>query len=262
MHNQDSLLFKIGELNMYELPCPKCQTVRVFKSRAGYLRSKKKNLLCIKCCQDSEKLSLLKKEWHLQLTEEQKKKRNETLIHAANVSWSIDEAEYKKRSEQRARFAKQLWLNNDFKEKRVQNIRDSWNSLNDYEKEARINRLINNEANRKTKIYTISEFKCQGTCELRYLLKQMEEDNPPSCKGKPRGIKTPYGFYFPDFEYDSHYVEIKSKYTYSKFINRLSYDGITENKQYDKVLWVSQNIKPVHVIVEEKKNVFTKMEVI
>ena len=58
---------------------------------------------------------------------------------------------------------------------------------------------------------------------------------------------------FPDFEFETYFVEIKSVYTFNKMIEQAKK---TENSQLNKLIWISNNIKEVKILVEVSKNKF------
>jgi transposase len=103
------------------------------------------------------------------------------------------------------------------------------------------------------KVYKVGGVTCTGTYEKFYLEKMIEEFNtyPTNCKP----VVTPFGTYYPDFEVNGSFIEIKSDYTYDVLI------GKTKNKwsnkfdtlQIKKIKWVNENIKKVEVIVVDKK---------
>ena len=86
----------------------------------------------------------------------------------------------------------------------------------------------------KCKFFMVDGVLLQGRYELRFYL---ESEVKPR---RPERIKTPFGWYSPDFEFDDCFVEIKSTYTIKTCI---------ANGQAQKINWVRQNIKPVKIMV-------------
>lgn len=103
--------------------------------------------------------------------------------------------------------------------------------------------LIERRKNPKATFYIVKNIKCQGANEKQYI--EMLASKNECLPTKPKGVLTNYGYYFPDFEFDDRYVEIKSIYTYSILKNE-------NNKQYLKIKEVSK-IKPVEIIVNSTK---------
>jgi len=79
--------------------------------------------------------------------------------------------------------------------------------------------------------------RCESSLEL-YFLQQINLLNLP-LPTRPTYIVTPDGWYFPDFEYKDHYVEVKCNFSLKRS---------TRNGQMKKIEWVSKNIKPVMIV--------------
>lgn len=104
------------------------------------------------------------------------------------------------------------------------------------------------------KNYTVNGLNCQGTYEKFYIDKLINDGI--SLPNKTTAIITPFGVYYPDFTYNDRLVEIKSDYTYEILIgNKISrFTKKIETKQYEKIKWVNENIKPVEILVIDKRN--------
>jgi transposase len=104
------------------------------------------------------------------------------------------------------------------------------------------------------KNFIVNNLICNGTYEKFYIEKHIIENISLPKKGDP--INTPFGVYYPDFKNEKNFIEIKSDYTYDVLI------GKKENKwlkkidtgQFEKIKWVNSNIKPVEIIVVDKRN--------
>jgi len=103
------------------------------------------------------------------------------------------------------------------------------------------------------KFFYVEGLKCQGTYEKYYIEKLLKDKKtlPKNCES----IVTPYGTYYPDFKYKEYLVEIKCDYTYKVMMGELQnrFTGVYDTKQLKKIKWVSENIKPVKVIVVDKR---------
>lgn len=89
----------------------------------------------------------------------------------------------------------------------------------------------------RCKWYEYKGLKVQGRYELYFLMTSKLKLT------KPKPIKTPFGFYTPDFESEKFFIEIKSTYTFKTCRN---------TKQFDKIKWVNDNIKRVKIkIIQE-----------
>ncbi len=93
----------------------------------------------------------------------------------------------------------------------------------------------------RCKWFDIDGVLLQGRYELYYYLLNNKE--PIKCK---HNIKTPYGWYRPDFEYNDIFIEIKSKYTIKTSV---------KNGQMKKIKWVSNNIKKVSIVILDESTV-------
>jgi len=104
------------------------------------------------------------------------------------------------------------------------------------------------------KFYNINGIRCQGTYEKFYI--EFLINNNKELPENAKSIRTPYGIYCPDFEYEEKLIEVKSDYTYDvligKKINRFKHK--IDTTQYKKLSWVNDNIKKVQIIVVDKRN--------
>lgn len=103
----------------------------------------------------------------------------------------------------------------------------------------------------KAKYYDSKIGKVRGTYELAYINKLVNEKQ--TLPTLPKGIKTPFGNYHPDFEFKDYLVEIKSSFTYKVLIGEIK--GLSKDKeiQLKKIKWVHENIKPVAVLIGVKQ---------
>jgi len=120
-------------------------------------------------------------------------------------------------------------------------------------------RKLSNSGGRKQtggicKVFEVEEVFCNGTFEKFFLEKMIKENKtvPKNCEP----IKTPYGMYYPDFQVNNHYVEIKSDYTYQILLGK---EKNRWSKKFDfvqlkKIKWVNRNIRKVDIIVVDKRN--------
>lgn len=107
----------------------------------------------------------------------------------------------------------------------------------------------------RCKYYQTSAGLVQGTYELRYIQKLESEGRklPKKCT-KP--ISTPFGVYLPDFEFDDRFIEIKSDFTFDICIGKKAWRSSVKPKtpQMEKINYVREYIKPVQVIIINKKS--------
>lgn len=102
----------------------------------------------------------------------------------------------------------------------------------------RVKYIEENGINFKTVKSVFHGLKCQSSYE-KYFIEILYFNGvqlPINCKS----TITPFGARLYDFEHDEMFYEIKSKWTYQDYPNSL---------QEKKDKWVSENIKPVKVII-------------
>jgi hypothetical protein len=112
----------------------------------------------------------------------------------------------------------------------------------------------------KIKFYCYEGLKCQGKKELRFLKECIRYKKP--LPSKPKRIKTPYGYYTPDFEYKDKFIEIKSLGTFKVCLGYESYKkiGKPSDKQFRKIKWVAKYVKPINIIVYVGRNEYKLIE--
>lgn len=94
--------------------------------------------------------------------------------------------------------------------------------------------------------------KVQGRYEVAYI--QSNLDNKPEIPKNP--VETPFGFYYPDFEYEEKYIEVKSPFTLEVCKgDRKGRSGEKDNTQWKKIQWTDENKKEVEVVVLEESKV-------
>jgi hypothetical protein len=103
------------------------------------------------------------------------------------------------------------------------------------------------------KFFKIHGLNCQGTYEKRYI--EMLFENNMLLPKDGKSINTPFGVYYPDFEYLNTIIEIKSSYTYDVLygVKANRWNNKVDLSQLNKIEWVNKNIKPVDIIVMDKR---------
>ncbi len=94
--------------------------------------------------------------------------------------------------------------------------------------------------------------KVQGSFEVAYLQSLLNNGltlPKIGCK-----VRTPLGLYFPDFEFEDRFIEVKSKFTLSVCKGeQFDPKGCKSDKQYRKIIWTTNNVKPVDIVVIDNK---------
>ncbi len=105
----------------------------------------------------------------------------------------------------------------------------------------------------KSRTYNTIIGKVLGTYEVAYLQRLVDEKKELPTIPKKR-IKTDFGTYLPDFEYNDKFIEIKSKFTLEVAQGLYSDSkGKKSDKQWKKIKWTNENIKKVEIIVIDSK---------
>jgi hypothetical protein len=144
------------------------------------------------------------------------------------------------------------WKDVEYKEKVSNSVKKHWDSLTIEQREQRYINQQNNGAG-ICKYSTVNEYIVYGKCEERYIKKLYKNNEDLPINKKRTSVETKFGLYFPDFEYENYFIEIKSLYTFNKMIEERNK---TENCQLGKLIWVMGNIKDVKILVETSRNNF------
>jgi hypothetical protein len=108
----------------------------------------------------------------------------------------------------------------------------------------------------KSRTFKTKIGKVLGSYEVAYLQKLINK-NAELPKPNKKKIKTPFGYYTPDFEFENKFIEVKSKFTLSVCKGEMpTTEGVYSDNQWKKIQWTSENIKKVDVVVINKKDAF------
>lgn len=91
--------------------------------------------------------------------------------------------------------------------------------------------------------------KVQGKGELKYINTLIEEGRDLPSRGSR--IKTPHGYYYPDFEFEDRLIEIKCKHTFDVCVGLKPYmtGGKVSDTQMKKINYTRDFVKPVQIII-------------
>jgi len=230
----------------YTKQCPTCNETLTYSSQSNLGRSIQLNSTCRSC-------RVITKEHKKRLSEAHMgKPKSKQAVSKMKKSlkeyWSNkSESEMNDWREMVSQTSKERWRDDNYKQQVSDSVKEHWDSLSDDE---RISRFIKQQDGGAgiSKYKMVGEYKVQGNTEKRYIQNLINSKKKLPLVKTREGIKTPYGVTFPDFEYDTHFVEIKSLYTYNKMIE--------DKTQLQKLMWVNKNVKEVKIIVEQYKNKF------
>ena len=110
--------------------------------------------------------------------------------------------------------------------------------------------------------FSINGIECHGTYEKFYIETLIKEGR--QLPTNSISFETPFGVYYPDFSLNDRLIEIKSDYTYNILLgNQISrFTKKIDKTQYEKIKWVNENVKPVEIIVVDKRtNKLIKKEI-
>ena len=192
--------------NVLERNCSDCNDVIIYKNKYDCFEGTKNNSPC-KVCRDKHLSNMY---------------TGKGFIGALKERYEDGEERYKKAMLKQQKSFKEYWE----------------------EHPEQLDKLVQKRKNPKCKNFEVNGLKCQGTFEKQYILNLVDKNKV--LPTKPKGINTSLGFYFPDFEFEDKFIEIKSTYTYAQLL---------ENKfnQLEKIKEVTKNIKPVEVTVLDNK---------
>lgn len=100
----------------------------------------------------------------------------------------------------------------------------------------------------------------QGKSELLFISRRKELVENGKIIFHPKSIKTPYGYYRPDFEIDGVIYEIKSSFTFRQlFMVDFSNEERVDKIQLKKMIWISKNVKPINIIIVDRDKKYEKV---
>jgi hypothetical protein len=104
------------------------------------------------------------------------------------------------------------------------------------------------------KKYVVNGIECQGTYEKFYI--ETLISNKELLPNNISPIETPFGMYYPDFSFSDKLIEIKCDYTYDVLIGlkESRFTGQKDITQYKKIMWVNKNVKPIDILIVDKRN--------
>lgn len=108
----------------------------------------------------------------------------------------------------------------------------------------------------KSRTFKTKIGKVLGSYEVAYIQKLINE-NKDLPKPNKKKIKTPFGYYTPDFEFANKFIEVKSRFTLSVCKGEIpTAEGVYSDNQWKKIQWTSKNVKKVDIVVLNKKQAF------
>jgi hypothetical protein len=237
----------------YTKVCKKCKCVQTYNGLGNYNRAVKNDTLCRNC--NNKEVSLKTKE----KISKALKGKPKAIQSVEKMKNSLIEL-WKNKSEDELNEWKQIvsqtsierWKDIEYKTKVSNSVKKHWSTLSTQERESRYMNQQNAGAG-ICEYMMVNDYKVYGTCEQRYIKSLYKNNNELPFNKERSGIKTPFGICFPDFEYETHFIEIKSTYTFNKMIEERTK---TEKCQLGKLMWISNNVKEIKILVETSRNKF------
>ena len=246
--------------------CPSCNSEITYSGLYFFKRAEKKGSLCKKCAVSKVwekdevrfKASNSRKKYLSELSDVEKIIINEKISDTNKKIYerkSEDEKnEWKKLCSETT---KERWKDPTFKERLRKKLSEkNWSKREDAKeiKQKQVNSRI--EKNNgiyhngpgRCKEFLVGGLKCYGTAEKKYI-EILIENNLDLPKKPTSSIKTKYGAYTPDFEFNNFYIEVKSTFTYDVLRGKSSYSKNKKSNpnQLKKLLYISENIKPIKI---------------
>jgi hypothetical protein len=236
-------------MNVIKRNCPKCNKIITYCNKYVYNKAIENNSSCKSCSQIGREFSIIHR------NNLGKSKLNKKILfseeHKKNISKGktgvLFTDEHKHNLSESRKNKPMLDVT---KEALIKSRKNKNNTKEHNEKirQGNINFNLNSERKRTTKckIFIINGIICEGTCEKKYIENLILSKS--ELPWKPSRIKTPFGTYKPDFEFQNRYVEIKSTYTYKIYLGELKgYGNKYSTLQKQKLEWVNNNIKKVEL---------------
>jgi hypothetical protein len=239
---------------MYIRNCPKCNKELTYKHKSNLNRAIRNSVICRNCSQLEQK------------NDDSYLERNEKISNARKEYFkNIDKVEHQRQID---KFSEGI-RNTSYKKRVSEKMKDN-NWSNRIDKDEIIQKSILTKIEKygksnglgKCKQFIVENLICDGTHEkfyIEYLL--LEGKNLPT---NTKSIKTDFGYYTPDFEFDEFYVDIKSTFTLKVLLGFSSYSKTKKSnpKQLSKIKYINENIKPIKILlVDVKQNEITEFSI-
>ena len=254
---------------MFNRKCPKCDKIISYANRSNLRRAEKTNKVCKSCAQEELKSNPNYCERNLKISEKRVKyfleiddvehirqieKMRNSLKETYNKKSDIWKENWKNLC---SKISKERWSDEDYK-KRVRETMSINNWSRREDSQEIIDKAIVTKLRKYGKSYQVGRCKeykignlvCYGKSELKFINHLISEASElPS--NFLNYLETPFGKYHPDFEFDGYFIEVKSDFTFDVLLGKKSYSKTKYSNplQLKKILWVSENVKPVKVIV-------------
>lgn len=248
--------------------CPNCNSEIKYTCKSNYNRALRGNKNCKSCSQQeqknnenysdrNQKISIARKEYFKNIDKEEHQRQIDKFSEGIRNTYQNRSEEWKEEWKKTcSRTSKEKWSDISYKKRVSEKMKDN-NWSNRIDKDEIIKKVILKKIEKygksnglgKCKQFIVEDLICDGTHEKFYIEYLMSEGI--SLPINTNSIKTNIGYYTPDFEYDDHYVDIKSLFTLKVLLGFSSYSKNKKSnpKQLLKIEYINKNIKPIKIIL-------------
>jgi hypothetical protein len=234
--------------------CPKCNNILKYKKKHSLKKAIKNNTLCKICTNSSadrcKKLSNARKNYLNKLSDEDKQHQILKMKNTLVKLWSNkseDELNIWRKIVSSTTIERNK--NKEYRKKVSESVKKThWSKHNNSQDiinkilKTRIKKYNTNYFTGRCKKTIISGIECNSKYEVKYINYLI--DNKLKLPINSKTIKTPYGTYTPDFEFEESFIEVKSNFTYDVLMGVKSYSKTKKSneKQLHKIKWVNRMI--------------------
>jgi hypothetical protein len=237
----------------YTKNCFNCQSIQTYSNLGNYNRAVKNNTFCKKCNAKNvsveTRLKISKATSGKPKSKEATEKMKNSLI---NLWKNKSKEELENWKIIVSKTSLERWKSDEYRTKISNSVKKHWNTLTAAQRSSRFLKQQNGGAG-ICKYIIVNDYIVYGKCEERYIKLLYNSNSELPIKKERSGVQTIYGMTFPDFEYETHFVEIKSIYTFNKMLAERKQ---TEKCQLGKLMWIMKNVKDVKILVETSRNKF------
>lgn len=253
---------------MYIRLCPNCNCQIEYASRGNYNRANRGEKTCKSCTQQriknedwyierNNKISIGRIEYWNNISEDEKNAQIKKMANSISEKYQNRPDEWKENWKSTCSFtSKEKWSDPSYKERVSNKIKqNNWSKRID--KSEIIQKSISTKIEKYGKSnglgrceeFIVGNLLCDGTHEKFYIESILSKGDGLPINTEP--IKTEFGYYKPDFEYDDFFVDVKSTFTLKVLLGLSSYSKNKKSnpKQLLKIKYISENIKPIRIIL-------------
>jgi len=251
---------------MYTRNCPSCNKELNYSYKGNLKKAERDNKICRSCSMKLrndnpeylKKISDGRKKYFKELSDEERKAWIKKNSEAQKEVWKNRSEEYMDDWKKSVSITtKKRWSDKERRNKWVKALKD--NSWTTGKTDEEIARIMQKQTKTKYDKYgtlfprerkiVVNGLICESSSELKYIESLISENKELPKNADP--ILTPLGYYTPDFEYEDRFIEIKCEFTYKVLMGEKSFSKKTKTDltQFNKIKWVSENLKKVEIII-------------